>query len=82
MFKMLTGLATDARTFVLAVAMVVWLGATLAIAVTRRSILAAAGTFLAGALLVWAMWNADWIRDKGGEDVRNHGLGVVEHVAR
>lgn len=74
MFQTLTDLATKARAFILALAVVVWLAATLAVAVTRRSVLAAAGTFITGAFLVWAMYNSDLFRDKAGQDF---GLGVV-----
>ena len=87
MFTMLTDLAGQARTFILAVAVVVWLGATLAVAVTRRSVLIAGATFLAGAFLVWGMSNADWLRDKAGKDLKTLGghppvVVVVDDAAR
>ena len=71
MFKLLTGLANEARAFLLAVGVVCWLGATLFVAVSRRSVLAAGAVFVAGAFLMWGMYNSDFLRDKAGEDVRN-----------
>jgi hypothetical protein len=70
MFDSLLGLAAQARTLVIAVAVVVWLGATLAMAVKRQSILSAAGVFIAGAFLVWGMSNSDLLRDRAGTDIQ------------
>ncbi len=40
----------------------------LAVGVVKRSMLAAFGTLLFGALLWWGMANSDWLRDKAGDD--------------
>lgn len=77
MFQELTEMATDARALILAIAVVVWLASTLAIAVARRSILAAAGVFVGGAFLIWGMYNADFLRNKAGEDIQGQGVVVV-----
>ena len=87
MFTMLIDLAAQARTFILAVGVVVWLGATLAVAVTRRSVLIASATFFAGAFLMWGMYNSDVLRDKAGIDLKTFGgrpsaVVVVDDVAQ
>lgn len=69
MFTELTEWLSDARTLVLAFAGVALLVATIAVGVMKRSLLAAFGTLLFGALLLWGMNNSDWLRDKTGEDI-------------
>jgi hypothetical protein len=43
----------------------------------RRSVLAAAGVFIAGAFLVWGMANSDFMRDRAGTDLQGLGANVV-----
>jgi sugar phosphate permease len=77
MFEDLNNLGLDARQLVITLATVVWLAATLGIAVMRRSVLAAAGVFIAGAFLVWGMANSDFMRDRAGTDLQGLGANVV-----
>ena len=74
MFDILNGLAEQARLLILSVATVAWLGAVIAIAAVRRSILAAVGIFIVGGLLVAGMWQSDFIRDKSQTDINQTGL--------
>ena len=80
MFDTLTGLANEAKVFILAAATVLWLAATIAIGVIRRSVLATAGVFIAGGFLMWGMWNSDWIRDRSGEDIQGTWAPVVIEI--
>jgi hypothetical protein len=77
MFEDLNNLGFGARELAITLATAVWLFATLGIAVARRSVLAAAGVFIAGAFLVWGMANSDFMRDKAGEDLQGLGAAVV-----
>jgi hypothetical protein len=70
MFDWLNGLVADARVLIVAAAIVMWLGATLAVAARTRSVASTAFTFLAGAFLAWGVANADLIRDRAGQDVQ------------
>jgi hypothetical protein len=78
MFDVFIGLANEAKVLVIAVAGVVWLVATLAIGILRRSFLSALGVFIAGGFLMWMMVNSDWVRDRGGEDIQEIGASVAE----
>jgi hypothetical protein len=80
MFDVFIGLANEAKVLVIAVAGVVWLGATLALGILRRSFLAALGWFVAGAFLMWMMVNSDWVRDRGGDDIQQFGAPAVAEV--
>ena len=68
-FDTITSLTASARAAILAVSVIAWLGLTLYTAVSRKSILAGAGIFFAGAFLVWGMYNSDLLRDKAGKDL-------------
>ena len=80
MFDILNGLAEQARVLILSIATVVWLGAVIAVAAMRRSILAAAGIFIVGGLLVAGMWQSDFIRDKSQTDINKTGAPVSAEV--
>jgi hypothetical protein len=71
-FDTVTSLATAARTAILGLSVVAWLGLTLFTTVARKSILAGAGVFVAGAFMVWGMYNSDLLRDKAGNDLSGH----------
>ena len=58
----------DLRELILVGAGVGLLVAVLAVGVIKRSMLAAFGTLLFGALLWWGMANSDWLRDRAGDD--------------
>ena len=73
LFDTLNKLGDAAKVTLLGVATLAWLGATIATAVVRRSILVAGATFIAGGLLVAAMWNSDWIRDRSQHDITGTG---------
>ena len=77
-FDTITSLTTAARTAILALSVVAWLGLTLLTAVSRKSILAGAGVFFAGAFMVWGMFNSDLLRDKAGKDLT--GRRVIDAV--
>ena len=62
------GWLVDLRELILVGAGVGLLVAVLAVGVVKRSMLAAFGTLLFGALLWWGMANSDWLRDKAGDD--------------
>lgn len=68
-FDTITSLTAAARTAILAVSVVAWIGLTLFTAISRKSILAGFGVFFAGAFLVWGMFNSDVLRDKVGKDM-------------
>ena len=80
MFNVLTELANEAKLFIIAATGVVWLGATLAMGLLRRSFLTAAGIFIAGGFLMWGMVNSDWVRDRGGEDIQGTGAPAVVDI--
>jgi len=77
MWNELTEQAGAARQLVLAVAVVAWLGASLGIAVMRKSILAGIGTFIAGGFLVAGMYQSDLIRTKTETDIVEDGAPVA-----
>ena len=62
------GWLADWREVVLAVASVALLLAVMAVGFMKRSLLAAFGTLIFGALLLWGMANSDWLRDRAGSD--------------
>lgn len=62
------GWLVQLRELILVGAGVGLLVAVLAVGVVKRSMLAAFGTLLFGALLWWGMANSDWLRDKAGDD--------------
>ncbi|MGB3735013.1 MAG: hypothetical protein WA964_08665 [Ilumatobacter sp.] len=62
------GWLVDLRELILVGAGVGLLVAVLAVGVVKRSMLAAFGTLLFGALLWWGLANSDWLRDKAGDD--------------
>jgi hypothetical protein len=64
------------REVVLAGAGVFLLVAVIAVGVTRRSLLAAFGTLIFGALLLWGMANSSLLSNKAGEDF-DTSLGAV-----
>lgn len=68
MFDALQGWMAAGREVVLAAAGLGLLVAVIAVGFLKRSILAAFGTLLFGALLLWGMANSDWLRDRAGED--------------
>ena len=68
MIQQLTEFFADIRLLVLAGAGVFLLAATISIGLMRRSLLSAAGVFLFGTLLLWGMYNSDWMRDRWGDD--------------
>ena len=78
-FDTITSLTTAARTAILAVSVVAWIGLTLFTAVSRKSILAGFGVFFAGAFLVWGMFNSDVLRDKVGKDMSGATIVNVAH---
>ncbi len=65
------------REAILAFAGVGLLVAVIAVGFMKRSILAAAGTLVFGALLLWGMANSDWLRDKAGEDFNTTPATVI-----
>jgi len=68
MIQQLTEFFADIRLLVLAGAGVFLLAATISIGLMRRSLLSAAGVFVFGTLLLWGMYNSDWMRDRWGDD--------------
>ena len=68
MWSEFQGWLADGREAILAAASVGLLVATMAVGFMKRSLLAAFGTLIFGALLLWGMSNSDWLRDKAGED--------------
>ena len=68
MWSEFQGWLADGREAILAAAGVGLLVATMAVGFMKRSLLAAFGTLIFGALLLWGMSNSDWLRDKAGED--------------
>lgn len=58
----------DLRLLVLTGAGTMLLIAVIAVGVMKRSLLAAFGMLLGGALLLWGMANSDWLRDRAGDD--------------
>ncbi len=82
MFNELQGWMESGREAILAAAGLGLLVAVIGVGFMKRSLLAAFGTLLFGALLLWGMANSDWLRDKAGEDfntapVSNSGVDVV-----
>ena len=76
------GWLVDLRELILVGAGVGLLVAVLAVGVVKRSMLAAFGTLLFGALLWWGMANSDWLRDKAGDDFDTAiAVGVVVESA-
>jgi hypothetical protein len=81
-FDTITSLTAAARTAILAVSVVAWIGLTLFTAVSRKSILAGFGVFFAGAFLIWGMFNSDILRDKVGKDMTGAKItNVIDSVA-
>lgn len=68
MWSEFQGWLADGREAILAAAGVGLLVAVMAVGFMKRSLLAAFGTLIFGALLLWGMSNSDWLRDKAGED--------------
>jgi len=68
MWSEFEGWLADGREAILAAAGVGLLVAVMAVGFMKRSLLAAFGTLIFGALLLWGMANSDWLRDKAGED--------------
>lgn len=68
MWSEFEGWLADGREAILAAAGVGLLVAVMAVGFMKRSLLAAFGTLVFGALLLWGMANSDWLRDKAGED--------------
>ena len=68
MWSEFQGWLADGREAILAAAGVGLLVAVMAVGFMKRSLLAAFGTLIFGALLLWGMANSDWLRDKAGED--------------
>ena len=68
MWSEFQGWLADGREAILTAASVGLLVATMAVGFMKRSLLAAFGTLIFGALLLWGMSNSDWLRDKAGED--------------
>ena len=68
MIQELTEFFADIRLLVLAGAGVFLLAATIGVGLMRRSLLSAAGIFVFGTLLLWGMYNSDWMRDRWGDD--------------
>lgn len=58
----------DLRGLVLTGAGTMLLIAVIAVGIMKRSLLAAFGMLLGGALLLWGMANSDWLRDRAGDD--------------
>ena len=81
-FDTITSLTAAARTAILAVSVVAWIGLTLFTAISRKSILAGFGVFFAGAFLVWGMFNSDILRDKVGKDMSGATVVNVAILAR
>ena len=73
------GWLADWREVVLAVASVALLLAVMAVGFMKRSLLAAFGTLIFGALLLWGMANSDWLRDRAGSDF-DTGTAPVETI--
>jgi hypothetical protein len=76
MIQQLTEFFADIRLLVLAGAGVFLLVATISIGLMRRSLLSAAGVFVFGTLLLWGMYNSDWMRDRWGDDFQGAPPGV------
>lgn len=68
MWSEFQGWLAEGREAILAAAGVGLLVAVMAVGFMKRSLLAAFGTLIFGALLLWGMANSDWLRDKAGED--------------
>jgi hypothetical protein len=58
----------DLRALVLVGSGTMLLIAVVAVGLAKRSLLAAFGMLLGGALLLWGMANSDWLRDRAGDD--------------
>lgn len=71
MIQELTDWLGQIRTLVLVFAGVTLLVVTIAVGVMKRSLLAAFGTLIFGALLLWGMANSEWLKDKTGEDLNS-----------
>ena len=70
----------DLRLLVLTGAGTMLLVAVIAVGVMKRSLLAAFGMLLGGALLLWGMSNSDWLRDRAGDDFDAAPAGAVIDV--
>jgi hypothetical protein len=81
-FDTIASLTTAARTTIIAASVVAWLALTLYTAISRKSILAGAGVFLAGLFLVWGMYNSDILRDKVGKDMSGATIVNVANLER
>ena len=68
MWSEFQGWLADGREAILAAASVGLLVATMGVGFMKRSLVAAFGTLIFGALLLWGMSNSDWLPDKAGED--------------
>jgi hypothetical protein len=77
MWSEFQGWLADGREAILAAASVGLLVATMAVGFMKRSLLAAFGTLIFGALLLWGMSNSDWLRDKAGEDFNTAPATVI-----
>ncbi len=77
MWSEFQGWLADGREAILAAAGVGLLVAMMAVGFMKRSLLAAFGTLIFGALLLWGMSNSDWLRDKAGEDFNTAPATVI-----
>lgn len=77
MWSEFQGWLADGREAILAAAGVGLLVAVMAVGFMKRSLLAAFGTLIFGALLLWGMSNSDWLRDKAGEDFNTAPATVI-----
>jgi len=77
MWSEFQGWLADGREAILAAAGVGLLVAVMAVGFMKRSLLAAFGTLIFGALLLWGMSNSDWLRDKAGEDFNTAPAAVI-----
>lgn len=77
MWSEFQGWLADGREAILAAAGVGLLVAVMAVGFMKRSLLAAFGTLIFGALLLWGMSNSDWLRDKAGEDFNTSPATVI-----
>ena len=83
MWSEFQGWLADGREAILAAAGVGLLVATMAVGFMKRSLLAAFGTLIFGALLLWGMSNSDWLRDKAGEDFNTApATAIVDEASR
>lgn len=77
MWSEFQGWLAEGREAILAAASVGLLVAVLAVGFMKRSLLAAFGTLIFGALLLWGMANSDWLRDRAGEDFNTAPATVI-----